>query len=740
MEILDRTQREVSQKIQLTLITIARSFMIMAIMLAIWAVPSKATTLCSTVTSTADDGSSGTLRYAIAQANAGSCDTINFNLPAGSTITLQQGQLEISNTSTPITISGPGAANLAISGNNATRVFLIDAGVTVGISDVTVRNGVNANLGGGIYNAGTATVTNSTFSGNSASVGGGFLNSGTATVTNSTFSGNSTRGFPGGGIANYGGTLTVINSTFSGNSSGMWNGSQGNATVTDSTFSGNSGGGGFVNSATATVTNSTFSGNLVGFSTSTGSTATVTNSTFSGNSGGNIHNNDGGQPGAVITVKNTLLANSSSGNCANQVFGTFISDGYNLSDDASCSSFFTGTGDLNNTPAGLDPSGLKYNGGPTQTIAILPSSAAFNVIPLSPTNYCTDVAGNPVTTDQRGSSRPQVSACDIGAFEYSSDNDSGLAALSGGNSFAGNQSVSGTMTANGFVGNGSGLSGVVLSVGASGVLSSSGGQNPTISLTGIVPIANGGTGASSTGADFVFAGPTSGSGALSFRALVAGDIPSLAGTYVLLAPGSPQVGAVSLTSTNGNIPAASFSGGNGIGVGVYGFSPSGDAVFGATNDGAGVYGVANTATGIGGWFDNIASSGKILSLRNHFVEKVSVDVAGNVTTTGNVATMGSVTIGSGTAIAKHLSMTFSLSVPSLKPSTCTTSTFSFTGASDGDTTALGVPNVLMTGGTIIYSAWVSAANTVTIRSCDVNPNGPATTAVSGTVRVDIWKH
>jgi hypothetical protein len=72
---------------------------------------------------------------------------------------------------------------------------------------------------------------------------------------------------------------------------------------------------------------------------------------------------------------------------------------------------------MNNTPAGLDPSGLQNNGGPTQTIALLPTSPAVDAIPVSPVNYCTDVTGMPVTTDQRGVSRPQGPACDIGAFE-----------------------------------------------------------------------------------------------------------------------------------------------------------------------------------------------------------------------------------------------------------------------------------------------------------------------------------
>jgi Ca2+-binding RTX toxin-like protein len=55
----------------------------------------------------------------------------------------------------------------------------------------------------------------------------------------------------------------------------------------------------------------------------------------------------------------------------------------------------------------LDPEGLKDNGGPTQTIALLPSSPAI------------DAGANPLAlpTDQRGLPRTLGSGTDIGAFE-----------------------------------------------------------------------------------------------------------------------------------------------------------------------------------------------------------------------------------------------------------------------------------------------------------------------------------
>ncbi len=78
--------------------------------------------------STADDGSIGTLRWAVQQADAAtSPSTIDFNLGnAPATITLSRGELELSNTAEPTTIDGPGASLLSINGNRAGAVFEID--------------------------------------------------------------------------------------------------------------------------------------------------------------------------------------------------------------------------------------------------------------------------------------------------------------------------------------------------------------------------------------------------------------------------------------------------------------------------------------------------------------------------------------------------------------------------------------------------------------------------------------
>ena len=63
---------------------------------------------------------------------------------------------------------------------------------------------------------------------------------------------------------------------------------------------------------------------------------------------------------------------------------------------------------------GLDPRGLQNNGGPTQTIALLPTSPAVDHVPVS---ACTDSQGNKITTDQRGITRPRNADCNTGAYE-----------------------------------------------------------------------------------------------------------------------------------------------------------------------------------------------------------------------------------------------------------------------------------------------------------------------------------
>src|SRR5206468_50828 len=168
-----------------------------------------------TVANTADSGP-GSLRQALADAN--DVDTIDFDSSLrGQTITLTSGQLLVRNS---LTISGPGAANLAVNGNAASRVFLLLSGQTVTISGLTITNGqASPSSGGGIYNDhSTLTVSSCTISGNSAFDGGGIYNNGysgsaTLEILNSTLNGNWPY-YSGGGIENYFATTQLGSNIF----------------------------------------------------------------------------------------------------------------------------------------------------------------------------------------------------------------------------------------------------------------------------------------------------------------------------------------------------------------------------------------------------------------------------------------------------------------------------------------------------------------------------------------------
>ena len=260
------------------------------------------------VTSTADDGSTGTLRWAVAQANAAtSPSTIDFQLTTPATIRLTQGQLKLSNTAAATTIDGPGATLLSVSGNHASRVFQVGPGVTASLSGLTITGGaVTSGSGGGLSNDGTVTLTGCTISGNSApGEAGGLYNDGTASLLNCAISGNyatmvngdTSTGF-GGGLDNDSGSLTLTGCTISGNSAhesggGLANG--GSAIITDCMISGNSstaGAGALFNQGTANLADTTITNNSDGVTNAQApsSTLTMARCTISGNPGGGLTN------------------------------------------------------------------------------------------------------------------------------------------------------------------------------------------------------------------------------------------------------------------------------------------------------------------------------------------------------------------------------------------------------------------------------------------------------------------
>jgi hypothetical protein len=269
------------------------------------------------VTSPKDHGTN-TLRAAIAAAQSGDTIVLSPKLD-GQTITLTTGELDITKN---LTIQGPGAGQLTISGNYDSRVFEVAPNVTVTLSGLTITGGdgramgylptnsVNG-YGGGIYNAGTLTVSdcavakNGGYSGSvTTQIGGGIYNEGTLTISGGSVSGNHADAF-GGGIDNEG-TLTVSGAVISANTAADGGGICNfyRATVSSSTVSNNStedyggpgSGGGIYNAGTMTVSNCYVQNNYdstpqgAGIcNAGTASALTVSGSTFSGNRGGDIY-------------------------------------------------------------------------------------------------------------------------------------------------------------------------------------------------------------------------------------------------------------------------------------------------------------------------------------------------------------------------------------------------------------------------------------------------------------------
>ena len=309
----------------------------------------------------------------LANNNGTASDTISF--AAGiRTTTVTQSIPPVTDT---IIINGNGVENTVIQGNAAPdtaswRIFVVDPGGNLTLSGMTLRNGrcdgscefANTQNGGAIANRGSLTVDRCVFTGNTSSEfnGGVIANEqGTVTVTNSTFFANKAVGSGGGGAISNNGTLTLSTNTFFANS----------------TENGN--GGAILNSGTANLTNNTLSENY-----------------SSGGNGGGLYNS------GTLDFTNTIIANSSAGgDCYNLGGSTIGTNKNNLIEDSSC------TPALNGDP-NLGP--LTDNGGPTPTMELLQTPSTSPAINTGDDDACP-------ATDQRGETRPNGPACDIGAYE-----------------------------------------------------------------------------------------------------------------------------------------------------------------------------------------------------------------------------------------------------------------------------------------------------------------------------------
>ncbi|MFZ1217941.1 MAG: choice-of-anchor Q domain-containing protein [Chthoniobacterales bacterium] len=422
------------------------------------------------VSSTQDAGA-GSLRASVAAAGAG--DTIEFNIPTSDpgynnstgvfTITLTSGEIVIAK---DLTIAAPSAANIAVSGNQATRIFDITAGV-VAISDLSLINGkaegaagINQRepgmpgIGGAVLNQGTLTMTRCTFKGNTArggmgssilsgsgkggdGLGGAIANQNSLSLVACTLESNTAMGGLGGAVEHFpcycwdssmggmgaGGAihnaanaiLSLSNCTITANSAT----GRDARVLPDSSFAvygAAAQGGGIANFGNLTIVHCTISNNVAfGGASSPGYSGPLDGAA---SSGGGLYS----APDSVSVIRDTILApNGTVGGApgaapagpgaANgpDVNGAVSSQGHNLLGRSDGCAGFTSDDQQGGTTddTRLDPKlgALGNYGGPTETLPLLAGSPAID----------SGDSAEPAR-DQRGFVR--AGPPDIGAFEY----------------------------------------------------------------------------------------------------------------------------------------------------------------------------------------------------------------------------------------------------------------------------------------------------------------------------------
>jgi hypothetical protein len=337
------------------------------------------------VTNTNDAGP-GSLRQTILDASPIDADTVTLAPNVSNTITLTSGEIVLNKS---LTVVGPAANRLTVSGNNSSRVFhvtggspylqslnitrglaadygggiLVDAGALF-LSDCQVVSNATAFFasGGGIFVSGNALLSllNCSVTHNQASISGGgigLVQNANASIYSCTIASNRTTFIPdgifapyGGGISMNGGILTLLNSTIASNVSGYY-------------------GGGII------------SGYFVQ---------------------------------GIADIRNSIIAGNTAVHSGPDVLGQFNSGGYNLIGNSSGGTGFTNTGDQLNADPLLGP--LANYGGGTLAMALRVGSPALD-----------KGKSFGATTDQRGSARivddPNVAnasgggGADIGAYE-----------------------------------------------------------------------------------------------------------------------------------------------------------------------------------------------------------------------------------------------------------------------------------------------------------------------------------
>ena len=306
---------------------------------------------------------------------------------------------------TPITIQGPGADLLTISGDNQHRVFNIDDSddanvLSVSLIGLTIADGNATGSGGGILSREGLLLSGVALTGNAATADGGgiYQTVGSLFMLNSVVSANSAS--VGAGIYIDSGFADILNTTISGNEAINWGGGITNG----------------INGATTNVRNATIIGNRSdsdGDGTGTGGGIDVF--------------------GTDISIFNSIVAGNVRGvigsDVPDDISGTLMAGTFNFIGDAGTAGGLTDG--VNNNLVGNNGTGtadltsivdttLRDNGGLTHTHRLFDQSPLVDAGNIA--------VGPGLSTDQRGVGFDRIadgdgngtSTIDIGAFELDS--------------------------------------------------------------------------------------------------------------------------------------------------------------------------------------------------------------------------------------------------------------------------------------------------------------------------------
>jgi len=409
----------------------------------------------------ANDGQCS-LREAITAANTdapsgsapGECPA---GTPAGNGIVLAPGNYALTSgalsVDSALSVEGQAVGATTINGEGVDRVFEVQAGASLTLSQLSVIDGRAPSgtastgfvpggaggSGGAIQSAGSLTLDNVSLNANAAGMGG--------TGADGSAPGQAPGpGGNGGAIESTGPSLIITNSTIANNSAGAGGTAGGSSSPVGG--AGGSGGGIDATGGTIVITASTINGNYAGnggfggfvggvagngggVSLTSPAPATFQNDTIAENAAGHSgiplppagSTSDGGallQDGGSASMTQVTIAGNSESDQFNCCTDIASGGGLTVADsalDGSCRGVTDGGHNVAVSGSGcpglaaaFDLGQLQNNGGPTETMLPGAGSALINEVPSR--------GAGCLSSDQRGVSRPQGKACDAGSVEF----------------------------------------------------------------------------------------------------------------------------------------------------------------------------------------------------------------------------------------------------------------------------------------------------------------------------------